>query len=250
MGTLFAEMLEFGRYMESNTILESFNSIQIVDVSLMIEKKTNVNQSNLWIYLHNLIFLFPENDLYHVQYYRIFFTAIRSNLESTLRLLIQKSKFVTKAISAIKNKKNHILPSSPVPIGILSKCLNALRLLCQCSSPKAYLRHYLESHDVWKGYQEQLIQETIHQERPGFGLTIPNPQSNLSTQLDVQADFSIDLGSKYALRLGFGDTQKYVKDSSDDPEDKSSAFSAETNENQSSEKSKKGKKKKKNKKKK
>lgn len=154
--TIIAEMLEFGyRSIESADsfkLLETLNEINIEDDSLQSERKKPGDTINLWLYLNHLLFIFPENNLFHIQYYRIFFSALRWNHEQTLRLFLQKSKFVTKAISALRD------PASPFPQGILLKCLNALRLQCKCLGPKSYLRHYLESHDVWKSFKEQMLQ--------------------------------------------------------------------------------------------
>lgn len=147
--TALAEMLEYGSLVdasESCGILETLDSIQIND------------SSNIWMYFNELLFLFPENDLYHIQYYRIFLAALRWNHEGTLRLFIQKSKFVTKAIKTLRNRKNTSSTPPPAPHGVLLKCLNALRLQCQSISSKSYLRHNLESHDVWKGFQDELIE--------------------------------------------------------------------------------------------
>ena len=158
--TILAEMLEYGIQLnesDSVALLDGLNAM-IIELKLSPEQqKIPVDTSNIWAYLFNLLFLFPENDLYHIQFYRIFLAALKLNYEPSLRMLIQKSKFVTKAIGICKKKENDSIETSRTLYGALLKCLNAMKLNCQCLHSKAFLRHYLDSHDVWKGFEEELI---------------------------------------------------------------------------------------------
>lgn len=68
--------------------------------------------------------------------------------EETLRLVLQKAKFVSRAIRSCK--------AGGSLQGILLICLNTLRLRSQSLPPSAFLRQFLESHDAWKGFQDEL----------------------------------------------------------------------------------------------
>eukprot|EP01083_Nonionella_stella_P193221 713866_1 len=121
-----------------------------------------------------------------------------TNHESTLKLVVQKYKFLSKAIKICKVKTS---PASTR--GVLLRCLNALRLHSQTLSPTSFLRHYLDSHDGWKDFQKELKAMTIEQQKPGGGIAVPNGVLQGAATATPQATIDVDLGSAFAAELGF-----------------------------------------------
>ena len=179
----------------------------------------------------DLLFAYPENNLYQIQFYRLLHSLCMTNHEEGLKVLVQKTKFVGRAIKAIKND------ATVSNKGVLLRCLNALRLHSQSLSSHSFLRHYLDSHDGWKSYQETLRSTTIEQHRLGGGIPMPtfngqptleggmgmgmaglvdaiNSNPLLASEDDADNsgkendDVDIDLGSAYANDLGFDSTIK------------------------------------------
>jgi hypothetical protein len=71
--------------------------------------------------------------------------------EPTLRVILQKSKFLTKAVKT--------LVTSPGPLrGVLLSCLNLLRLRAKSLPPSAFLPQYLSSHDGWKEHVDNVVE--------------------------------------------------------------------------------------------
>lgn len=103
---------------------------------------------NPWPMLVDWVFQYPETCLYHVQFLRMFQAICLDHHEPTLRLVLQKAKFVSRAIRSCK-------AGGPLR-GILLSCLNSLRLRSQSLRPSAFLRQFLESHDAWKDFQDEL----------------------------------------------------------------------------------------------
>ena len=181
----------------------------------------------------DLLFAYPENNLYQIQFYRLLHSLCMTNHEDGLKVLVQKTKFVGRAIKAIKND------ATVSNKGVLLRCLNALRLHSQSLSSHSFLRHYLDSHDGWKSYQETLRSTTIEQQRLGGGIPMPtfngpppgmgmgmaglvdaiNSNPLLAAEDDADNsgkendDIDIDLGSVYANDLGFDSTIKVFVDS-------------------------------------
>jgi hypothetical protein len=108
--------------------------------------KNNGCALNPWPTLCEWVFAYPENSLYHVQFLRLFRSICLEHHEATLRLVLQKAKFVARAIRSC---------SGPLK-GITMDCMNILRLRCESLPPRAFLRHFLESHDLWKNFRENL----------------------------------------------------------------------------------------------
>ena len=105
---------------------------------------------NPWPTLCDLVFAYPENNLYQIQFYRLLHALCMTNHEASLKMVVQKSKFVSRAISTCKDSNCTSL------YGVLLRCLNALRLHSQSLSPRSFLRNYLDSHDGWKDFQTDL----------------------------------------------------------------------------------------------
>ena len=112
---------------------------------------------NPWPALCELVFQYPENSMYQFQFYRLLHALCRTNHEPTLKLVVQRCKFLSRAIRAFRGG---VVDSGAATSnrGVLLRCLNALRLHSQSLSQHSFLRHYLESHDGWKVFQDDLKQ--------------------------------------------------------------------------------------------
>jgi hypothetical protein len=105
---------------------------------------------NPWPFLCDWVFEYPENTLYHFQFIRLFRSICLEHHEASLRLVLQKAKFVSRAIKACTDEATTLR-------GVLLICLNTLRLRSQSLPPSAFVRQFLESHDAWKGFKEKLM---------------------------------------------------------------------------------------------
>ena len=105
---------------------------------------------NPWPALCDLLFEYPENSMFGVQFYRMLHALCMTNHERSLKLIVQKCKFLSRAIKDYKTK------SSGSTRGVLLKSLNALRLHSQSIGPNSFLRHYLDSHDGWRAFENDL----------------------------------------------------------------------------------------------
>jgi len=184
--------------------------------------------------LVDLLFAYPENNLYQIQFYRLLHSLCMTNHEGALKIVVQKTKFVGRAIKAIKND-----PTASNK-GVLLRCLNALRLLSQSLSSHSFLRHYLDSHDGWKAFQDTLRKITMEQQRPGGGIPMPQAgptpgmlNSGVSGLVEAinsnpliagegggekeEGEIDIDLGSEYAADIGFGALSPFTGDEEDAP---------------------------------
>jgi len=158
-----------------------------------------IQPENPWPTFCDWVFLYPENCLYHVQFLRLFRSICLDHHESTLKLVLQTCKFVTRSIRAME--------STPSLRGLLLSCLNILRLRCQSLGPHEYLHHFLDSHDVWKGFQTTLHDYTMKQQQPLVSI-IPGRENETPLEYD-----GIDLNSRYASQLGLGAFTPYVESS-------------------------------------
>jgi hypothetical protein len=105
---------------------------------------------NPWPALCSLLWAYPNNDFYQLVFFQMLQGAVLEHHEPTLRLILQKSKFLTKAVKAF---------SEPGPLrGTLLNCLNLLRLRSASLSPSGFLHQYLGSHDGWKENCNRLME--------------------------------------------------------------------------------------------
>ena len=127
----------------------------VMDLPVISAKDEDDNEKgtiyNPWPGICDLLFDYPENNMYQFQFYRLMHALCATNHEKTLKLVVQKCKFLSRAIKTCSAK---VAPSSTR--GVLLRCLNALRLHSQSISSHSFLRHYLESHDGWKDFQDEL----------------------------------------------------------------------------------------------
>ena len=165
---------------------------------------------NPWPGICDLVFNYPENNMLQVQFFRLIHALCATNHEQTLKLVVQKCKFLSRAIKTCSAK---VAPCSTR--GVLLRCLNALRLYSQSISPHSFLRHYLESHDGWKDFQVELTRMTLEQQQRGGGIAVPITQGEQGV-MTAQSDINIDLGSAFAAELGFdADVEIYVESADD-----------------------------------
>jgi len=156
------------------------------------EEKENEDVSadtiyNPWPALCSYIWAYPNNDFYATIFFEMLRSVILKHHEPTLRVILQKSKFLTKAIKSATNRQEQCSC-------VVLDCLNLLRLRAHSLSPSAFLPQYLNSHDGWKEHVEQLIQMTRTRQTP-----IKNEGKSVE----------IGLGSTYARQLGLGDVIEY-----------------------------------------
>ena len=105
---------------------------------------------NPWPSLCDWVFDYPENNLYHVQFIRLIRAITIELHEPTLRLVLQKFKLVSRGVRVCQE-------GGPLR-GVLIECFNLLRLRSQSLPPSAFLKQFLQSHDGWKGFQDQLVE--------------------------------------------------------------------------------------------
>jgi hypothetical protein len=106
---------------------------------------------NPWPALCSYIWAYPNNDFYAIIFFEMFRAAVLEHHEATLRVILQKSKFLTRALKT--------LTTSPGPLrSVLLSCLNLLRLRAKSFPPSAFLPQYLNSHDGWKEHVSQIVE--------------------------------------------------------------------------------------------
>lgn len=111
------------------------------------------NSSNVWSGLIHLLFSYPNNNLFQVQFYRLLSAILIQNHEPSLKLVLQKCKLVTLFLKATLHS------SSPCLQGCILQCLNAIRLRYQSLPPKSsYLCSFLDSHDGWKAFLPKMLE--------------------------------------------------------------------------------------------
>jgi len=177
---------------------------------------------NPWPALCSYFWAYPNNDFYGIIFFEMLRSVVLMNYEPTLRLILQKSKFLSKAVKSTTNFHKHFS-------GVLLDCLNLLRLRALSLSPSQFLPQYLNSHDGWKEHVDQLVHMTMNQQTP---------------IKDEGKAVEIGLGSNYAKQLGLaGVTEFYFSNTT-------SLLDSSGDANQTKQGEKNGKKKKKNKKKK
>jgi len=203
--TLLADVLSF-ESSSNTTINNQKNTFPAMDLLMTLpisieEVEGTCNAiMNPWPGLCILLFDYPENNMFQNQFYRLLLAICLSNHESTLKLVVQKSKFISRSLSIFQNFKRN----SSVR-GVLIKCLNVLRLSSQSLTSQSFLRHFLDSHDQWKLFQSELIRLTMEQLIPRGGALVS------SSSVDY---FNLDLGSPFAIEIGFPlSKQKVVEDS-------------------------------------
>jgi len=188
-----ADDAEALRLLAMNAVMELKLPPALQSNDRQISEYTTINP---WSFLCDWIFEYPENALYHYQFIRLFKAICIEHHEASLRLVLQKIKFVSRAIKTCsKTCANR---------GVLLVCLNILRLRSQSLPPSAFLRQFLKSHDAWKGFLEDLKRITLEQECQSH--PVPTKEARFHEPIDL------DLGSRYAVLLGFDQIEAYQID--------------------------------------
>ena len=106
---------------------------------------------NPWPALCSYIWAYPNNDFYGIIFFEMLRSVVLKHHEPTLRIILQKSKFLTKTTKSVTNPQEQCS-------SVLLDCLNLLRLRAQSLKQSAFLPQYLNSHDGWKAHVEELVQ--------------------------------------------------------------------------------------------
>jgi len=206
--TLFTNLVSYKCYAvskcEHNSTIEALDALMELPLPFEPLGETEIDCANQpgvvynpWPGICDLLFNYPENNMFHVQFYRLIHTLCITNHEPTLKLVVQKCKLLSRALKVCCSQDR---PCSTR--GILLQCLNALRLHSESLSPNSFLRHYLESHDGWKAMKDEIKRMTMEQEQRGGGIAVPNVMGDTSVATSV-SDVDIGLGSPLAISLGF-----------------------------------------------
>eukprot|EP00934_Nitzschia_sp_Nitz4_P009213 Nitzschia sp. Nitz4//scaffold10_size219509//60243//62401//NITZ4_001411-RA/size219509-augustus-gene-0.267-mRNA-1//-1//CDS//3329532869//9203//frame0 len=161
---------------------------------------------NPWPALCTLVWAYPHNDFYHILFFQMLQSVVLEHHEPTLRMILQKSKFLSRAVSCLNDK-------GPMR-GVVMNSLNLLGLRSKSLPSSYFLRQYLGSHDGWKASADRLAELTLSQQTPIKG--------------DV-GTINLDLKSPFANKLGLGDVDEWGAGETDDgTEDTSVAESVST----------------------
>jgi len=153
---------------------------------------------NPWPALCSLVFAYPYNDFYHNIFYQMLQTVVLEHHEPTLRVIFQKSKFLTRALRSLKG--------SSALQGLILQVLNLLRLRSHSLAPNAFLHQYLASHDLWKEDSDRLIEMTLYQQKPIKQVPGVVPLLTASATPTLE---DIELGSEFANKLGLSGISKW-----------------------------------------
>eukprot|EP00980_Cylindrotheca_fusiformis_P005825 scaffold1223_cov119-Cylindrotheca_fusiformis.AAC.28 len=157
---------------------------------------------NPWPALSSYVFAYPYNDFYHNIFYQMLQAVVLDHHEPTLRVILQKSKFLSRALQSLTAKDDDNDDSPAALRGLMIRILNLLRLRSQSLPPNAFLTQYLSSHDLWKQDMDRLVAMTLKQETPIRLLA--GGGGGAETSMD-----SIELGSSFANKLGLGGVTKW-----------------------------------------
>lgn len=104
---------------------------------------------NPWPALCSFVWAYENNDFYHIIFFQMLQSVVLEHHEASLRLILQKSKFLSRAVGSMKHEPLR---------GVLMNCLNLMRLRSKSLPPSAFLHQYLGSHDGWKANVDQLTE--------------------------------------------------------------------------------------------
>lgn len=115
------------------------------------QKSTELSNTvyNPWPALCSFVWAYENNDFYHIIFFRMFQSVVLEHHEASLRLILQKSKFLSRAVVSMKDEPLR---------GVLMNCLNLMHLRSKSLPPSAFLHQYLGSHDGWKANVENLAE--------------------------------------------------------------------------------------------
>eukprot|EP01114_Cavostelium_apophysatum_P004845 TRINITY_DN1525_c0_g1_i1.p1 TRINITY_DN1525_c0_g1~~TRINITY_DN1525_c0_g1_i1.p1 ORF type:complete len:665 (-),score=256.94 TRINITY_DN1525_c0_g1_i1:84-2078(-) len=145
-----------------------------------------------WRVLSSWFLEYRFNNLYHFHFWKVYQLIIRDNHIESQKALFGKNKFLTRMIEQYKS------PELSGNRGFIVVMCNTLRFAADLQASTDYLRHYLTSHDVWKGFLTQLRAETTLQQKRYDDLVFVSEDGE-----EEEDEGGIDLGSAYARSLGF-----------------------------------------------
>lgn len=153
--------------------------------------------STTWKVLSAWFLEYKYNNLYHFHFWKLYQLSIRDNHLESQKALFGKHKFLTKMIEQYSSTE----PSGSR--GFIIVMCNTLRLAADLQPQGGYLRHYLNSHDLWKQFLNQLREDTLLQQKKYDDLIyMPDMMED-----ELEEDLGIDLGSAYARSLGFEENE-------------------------------------------
>jgi hypothetical protein len=169
---------------------------------------------NPWPALCSFVWAYPYNDFYGIVFFELLRAVVVEHHEATLRVILQKSKFLTRAVKTLATKR---APQQ----GLLLNCLNMLRLRSLSLPPGAFLPQYLGSHDLWKGFAGQLAEYVLDLSSARLpdqclmdthSFFVLSYRMTFMQQTPIKGHLeavNIGLGSKYATKLGLGDIVEF-----------------------------------------
>jgi hypothetical protein len=119
--------LESFRHAVMTRIMDLPLPATLLPSTISIDDNSISSSVNPWPSLCDWVFDYPENNLYHYQFIRLFRAMVIEHHEPTLRLVLQKAKFVSRGVRACTM-------GGPIR-GVLLECLNMLRLRSQSCLP-------------------------------------------------------------------------------------------------------------------
>ncbi|ETI43491.1 hypothetical protein L917_11014 [Phytophthora nicotianae] len=189
------------------TLVEALVEIMAHNPSLMSEHF----DANVWRVLVTWFFEYSHNNLYHAAFYQLVFIALRTDNQQALEVLVKKLKLVTLLVEHYRADGDTTSNK-----GYILQICNAIRLQAASQSPEAFLRNFLQSHTTWRGFEQELRDQTSLLCVNGLGFTVPQAirpgYQKDSWQMLTEEQTGIDHGSEFARSLGFVDDVAWPED--------------------------------------
>ncbi|KAK1947936.1 hypothetical protein P3T76_000226 [Phytophthora citrophthora] len=189
------------------TLVEALVEVMAHNPRLMSEHF----DANVWRVLATWFFEYSHNNLYHAAFYQLVFIALRTDNQQALEVLVKKLKLVTLLIEHYRADGDTTSNK-----GYILQICNAIRLQAASQSPEAFLRNFLQSHTTWRGFDQELRDQTNLLCVNGLGFTVPQAVrpgfQNNSWQMLREEQAGIDHGSEFARSLGFVDDVAWPED--------------------------------------
>ncbi|KAL3666521.1 hypothetical protein V7S43_008154 [Phytophthora oleae] len=189
------------------TLVEALVEVMAHNPRLMSEHF----DANVWRVLVTWFFEYSHNNLYHAAFYQLVFIALRTDNQQALEVLVKKLKLVTLLIEHYRADGDTTSNK-----GYILQICNAIRLQAASQSPEAFLRNFLQSHTTWRGFEQELRDQTSLLCENGLGFTVPHPirpgYQKDSWQMLSEEQAGIDHGSEFARSLGFVDDVAWPED--------------------------------------
>ena len=181
----------------------------------------------LWRLLGSWFCSYPHSNLYHHVYVQIFSFVLGSNCDQAIKGIVKRAKKKKKKsdLGMLSRCMRHYIdkdPNSSVRGHILT-CLNIVRLHAQTSPPTSALNSYLRDLQEWREFLPILEEQT--------GMTIAAQKYEVPHKWNevVQTDYGYELGSPYAVGLGFDKDIKKFQVEGEGEENKDEEVEEDTN---------------------